>query len=75
MQMCLVCIKVNVSVKHGDLNQQGGHYANQDFNLNENSCTLNLLHVEFPSAEQEECRDGVHLAMGVACVHCHYYSV
>lgn len=32
----------NVSVKHSDLNQQGRHYANQDLNLNENSCTLNL---------------------------------
>lgn len=75
MQTCPVCIKVNVSAEQSDLNHQGEHYDNQDFKLNENSPTLNLPHVEFPSAEQEGCRTRAPLAKAVACVRSRYYCI
>ncbi len=44
-------IKVNAIVPNGDLTQQEGYHANQNFNWNGNSPTRNLLQAEFPSAE------------------------
>lgn len=62
---------MRVNVQGSELNQQGGHYANQAFSLNQSSPTLNLPHAEFPCAEQEGGRNGVCLAMGDVCVLCH----